>query len=136
MPVNPDTGGLDLRLLKLSPKAQEALITFADEVESQQLKGGEYETITGTASKSVEQAARLAGVLTLWRNLQAYVIEASEMQNSIELARYYLNEAKRLVEVSIVSRELQSAENLLKWISQIYGKDCFVFSDILQKGPN
>ena len=133
MPVNPDTGGLDLRLLKLSPKAQEALITFADEVESQQLKGGEYETITGTASKSVEQAARLAGVLTLWRNLQAYVIDASEMQSSIELARYYLNEAKRLVEVCIVSRELQSAKNLLKWISKYMVKTALCFQIFFKK---
>jgi hypothetical protein len=135
MPVNPDTGGLDPRLLKLSPKAREALITFADEVERQQLKGGEYEAITGTASKSAEQATRLAGVLTLWRNFQADVIDASEMQNGIELARYYLNEAKRLVEVAIVSRELQAADNLLKWISERHGKTCFVFSDVLQNGP-
>lgn len=136
MPVNSDTGGLDPRLLKLSPEAREALITFADEVEHKQLKGGEYEAITGTASKSAEQAARLAGVLTLWRNFQADVVDGSEMQNGIELAKYYLNEAKRLVEVAIVSRDLQAADNLLKWISERHGKTCFVFSDILQNGPN
>ena len=65
-------------------------MTFADEVERQQLKGGEYDAITGTASKSAEQAARLAGVLTLWRNFQTDVIDASEMQHGIELAKYYL----------------------------------------------
>jgi len=136
LPVNPDTGGLDPRLLKLSPEAREALITFADEIERQQLKGGEYEAITGTASKSAEQAARIAGALTLWRNFQADVVDGSEMQNGIELAKYYLNEAKRLVEVAIVSRDLQAADNLLKWISERHGKNCFVFSDILQNGPN
>ena len=136
MPVNPDTGGLEPRLLKLSSEAREVLITFADEVERQQLKGGEYDAITGTASKSAEQAARLAGVLTLWRNFQTDVIDASEMQHGIELAKYYLNEAKRLVEVAIVSLDLQAADNLLKWISERHGKTCFVFSDILQNGPN
>lgn len=136
MPVNPDTGGLDPRLLKLSPQAQEALITFADEVEHQQLRGGDYEAITGTASKSAEQAARLAGVLTLWRNFQAEVIDTSEMQHGIELAKYYLDEAKRLIEVAIVSRDLQAADHLLKWISARHGKTCFAFSDILQNGPN
>ena len=136
LPVNPDTGGLDPRLLKLSPVAREALITFADEVERQQLTGGTYESITGTASKSAEQAARIAGALTLWRNFQADVVDGSEMQNGIELAKYYLNEAKRLVEVAIVSRDLQAADNLLKWISERHGKNCFVFSDILQNGPN
>ena len=136
MPINPDTGGLDPKCLKLSPEAREALIIFADEVECQQLKGGEYEAITGTASKSAEQAARLAGVLTLWRNFKADVVDASEMQHGIELAKYYLNEAKRLVEVAIVSRDLQAADNLLKWISKRHGKTCFVFSDIHQNGPN
>ena len=136
MPVNPDTGGLEPRLLKLSSEAREVLITFADEVERQQLKGGEYDAITGTASKSAEQAARLAGVLTLWRNFQTDVIDASEMKHGIELAKYYLNEAKRLVEVAIVSLDLQAADNLLKWISERHGKTCFVFSDILQNGPN
>lgn len=136
MPVNPETRGLDPRLLKLSPEARGALIMFADEVEREQLKGGAYEAITGTASKSAEQAARLAAVLTLWRNFQADAIDVSEMQHGIELAKFYLNEAKRLVEVAIVSRDLQAADNLLKWISERHGKNCFVFSDILQNGPN
>ena len=136
MPVNPDTGGLEPRLLKLSSEAREVLIEFADEVERQQLKGGEYDAITGTASKSAEQAARLAGVLTLWRNFQTDVIDASEMHHGIELAKYYLNEAKRLVEVAIVSLDLQAADNLLKWISERHGNTCFLFSDILQNGPN
>jgi hypothetical protein len=58
------------------------------------------------------------------------------MQHGIELAKYYLNEAKRLVEVAIVSFDLQAADNLLKWISERHGKTCFVFSDILQNGPH
>ena len=32
MPVNPDTGGLEPRLLKLSSEAREVLIEFADEL--------------------------------------------------------------------------------------------------------
>ena len=40
-----------------------------------------------------------------------------------------------LVEVSIASRELQAADNLLKWVSINYGTDAFVFSDVLQFGP-
>ena len=32
--------------------------------------------------------------------------------------------------------KLQEADNLLKWISKNYGTDPFVFSNILQFGPN
>ena len=96
MPINLDTGWLDPRVLILSLAAKEALKALADEVEREQLKGGAYETITSTASKSAEQAARLASVLTLFRDFDALSIDASAMQHGIELARYYLDEAKRL----------------------------------------
>ena len=112
------------------------MIEFSDDVEQRQLKGNDYEAITGTASKSAEQAARIAGVLTLWQNLDAISIGLLEMEQAIKLACYYLDEAKRLVEVSIASRELQAADNLLKWVSRNYGTDAFVFSDVLQFGPN
>lgn len=58
------------------------------------------------------------------------------MNNAIQLARFYLDEARRLVEVSVASNELQAAENLLKWISQHYCIEPFLFSDILQSGPH
>ena len=134
--IHPETGGLEVKSLRLSNEAKAQLIEFSDEVERQQLKGKDYEAITGTASKSAEQAARIAGVLTLWQNLGALNIGPFEMEQAITLARYYLDEAKRLVEVSIASRELQEADNLLKWISKNYGTDAFVFSNILQFGPN
>ena len=134
--INSETGGLEVKSLCLSNEAKAALIEFSDEIERQQLKGKDYEAITGTASKSAEQAVRMAGVLTLWQNLGALNIGPFEMEQAITLARYYLDEAKRLVEVSIASRELQEADNLLKWISKNYGTDAFVFPNVLQFGPN
>ena len=77
MLINPNTGRLDTRLLKLSPDARKALITFEDDAEWEQLKGGAYEAITVIASESTEQAVKLAGVLRLWRDLNeiaAYLI--------------------------------------------------------------
>ena len=101
--ISSETGGLEVRVLNLSNEARAALIDFSDDVERRQLKGKDYEAITGTASKSAEQAARIAGVLTLWQNLDAISIDLLEMEQAITLARYYLDEAKRLVEVSIAS---------------------------------
>ena len=68
MRINSNTGRFDIRLLKLSPDAREASITFADDAEWEQLEGGACEAITVIASKSAEQAVKLSGVLTLWRN--------------------------------------------------------------------
>ena len=136
LPVDEKTNELRLRRLGLSAEAESVLITFADEVELLQSKGGDYEGITGTASKSAEQAARLAGVLTLWKDFHAVSVERIEMEQAIELARFYLNEAKRLVDIAIVSRELQMAEELRKWIIKNNKDGYLLLSDVIQSGPN
>ena len=136
LPVDEKTNELQLRRLGLSTEAESVLITFADEVELLQAKGGDYEGITGTASKSAEQAARLAGVLTLWKDFHGVSVERTEMEQAIELARFYLNEAKRLVDIAIVSRELQMAEELRKWIIKNNKDGYLLLSDIIQNGPN
>lgn len=136
MPINSETGGLEPRILTLNPEAKAALIEYADDVERKQSKGSKYEAITGTASKSAEQAARLAGVFTIFSDITASQVAADTMHNAIRLARYYLDEACRLVEVAISSSEMQTADNLLKWISQNHGVQPFLFSDVLQNGPN
>lgn len=136
MPINSETGGLEPRILTLSPEAKAALIEYADDVERKQSKGSKYEAITGTASKSAEQAARLAGVLTVFSDITASQVAAETMNSAIRLARYYLDEACRLVEVAISSTEMQTADKLLKWISQNHGVQPFLFSDVLQNGPN
>lgn len=136
MPINSETGGLEPRVLTLSPEAKAELIEYADEVERKQSKGNKYEPITGTASKSAEQAARLAGVLTVFSDITASHIDGDTMRNAISLAHYYLDEALRLVEVAVASTELKTADYLLKWISQNHGVKPFLFSDVLQNGPN
>jgi hypothetical protein len=62
------------------------LIKYADSVEAAQRPGEKYAQITGTASKSAEQAARIAGVLCLWESLSAARVEAHTMTNAIALA--------------------------------------------------
>ena len=56
--------------------------------------------VTGYASKAAEQAARIAGVLTLWRDLNAAEVAASDMANAITLAQFYLGEAARLADAA------------------------------------
>ena len=56
-------------------------------------------------SKAAEQAARIAGVLTLWRDLDAHQVQPSDMADAITLAQFYLSEASRLASASTVSAE-------------------------------
>ena len=136
MPIDAEMGGLDLRCLHLSAEARELLVRYHDSVERSQRPGGEMASLTGTASKSAEQAARIAGVLALWRDLEAAQVEAADMANAIDLARFYLLEAKRLSEVANVSAEIDRADQLRRWLLERWPEPEVLVRDVQNGGPN
>jgi hypothetical protein len=136
MPIDAETGGLLLRCLPLSAEARALLVQYHDKVERSQSYGGDMASLTGTASKSAEQAARLAGVLTLWRDLEAQEVAAADMADAIDLARFYLLEASRLAEVANVSAEIDRAEQLRRWLLERWPEPEVLVRDVVNKGPN
>jgi len=92
--------------------------------------------ITGTASKAAEQAARIAGVLTLWRDLNAPKVEADDMADAIDLAQFYLSEASRLASAATVSVETDRAEALRRWLLEIWQDPTITVRDVVRLGPN
>lgn len=136
MPIDPESGELQPRCLPLGNEAREGLVQFHDDVERSQARGGAFADITGTASKAAEQAARIAGVLTLWRDVQATQVDAAEMANAIELAGYYLQEANRLADAATVSAEIDRAERLRRWLFESWSEDDVLVRDVQNSGPN
>jgi hypothetical protein len=92
--------------------------------------------ITGTASKAAEQAARIAGVLTLWRDLEAPKVEARDMADAIYLAQFYLSEASRLASAALVSTEIDRAEALRKWLLESWPHPEIMVREVVRLGPN
>jgi hypothetical protein len=136
---------LSPRALPLSPEAKKLLFGYYLATEQAQAQGGDLEQVKSFASKSPEQAARLAGVLTLWADLGASVVSAETMANAIELAQFYLFEAKRLAEAATVTEEIDRAEELRRWIMGIWqtmavsqNRDplTLVPRDVVNFGPN
>lgn len=136
---------LDPRALSLSPDAKELLLQYYRSTEIAQAMGGEFEQVRSFASKSPEQAARIAGVLTLWEDLGASVVNAEVMSDAIQLAQFYLFEAKRLAEAALVSEETDRAERLRRWILDSWPKIAIAMNrdprtitprDALRNGPN
>lgn len=132
------------RLLPLSNGARELLFALNDKVEAGMAKGGPYEMVRGFACKTPEQAARIAGVLTLWTDLNAPCVTQETMTDAVKLAIYYLGEAKRLVDVSQVSEETDKAERLRLWLIESWpriaaqnGRDpaTVLPKDVAQFGP-
>jgi len=136
LPMDEETRELQPRLLPLSKDARDLLIQYSDTIELEQSKGGKLDQITGTASKSAEQAARIAGVITLLSDLDASEVTADTMQNAITLAQYYLNEALRLSNAAVISKQVEQAEQLRTWLLEKWSSPYIIPSKILQEGPN
>lgn len=136
LPMDPETRELEPKTLELAPEARALLVEFSDAIEKAQGLGGDLMHITGAASKAAEQAARIAGVLTLWRDLEAIRVEGRDMADAIELAQYYLAEASRLASVATISSEIDRAEALRQWLTESWEHDEIVPRDVVRYGPN
>jgi len=136
MPTGTNPQELAPTRLPLSVAARELLWRFHEKVEASQATGGDLEQVRAYASKSVEQACRIAGVLTLWADLHAPEIAPLTMAQGIQLAAFYLAEAKRLAEVGAVSVETGRAETLRKWLLDGWPHPEVTIRDIVRLGPN
>ncbi|MDM7969485.1 MAG: YfjI family protein [Paracoccaceae bacterium] len=136
MPIDEKTRELTPRVLPLSVEARNLLIAFADEVEVKQAKDGALSHITGYASKAAEQAARIAGVLALFEDLDAACVSEGDMANGIKLAAFYLSESTRLADAALVSHEIERAEQLRQWLMDTWDYPEIMVRDVVQHGPN
>lgn len=136
MPVGESPQELVPVRLPLSAPAKELLWRFHEAVERSQVSGGSMEHVRPFASKAAEQAARISGVLTLWADLNAAEVTPEAMGWGINLAQFYLSEARRLVEGGIVSQETAKAEALRKWLLESWSEPEITLRDIVRLGPN
>ena len=136
MPMDPETRELKPRILPLSEPARALLVQFSDVIELAQAPGGDLGRVTGYASKAAEQACRIAGVLTLWRDLIAPEVTPEDMASAIALAQFYLSEAARLADAATVSTEIDRAEALRKWLLTGWGEADVTTRDVVNRGPN
>lgn len=122
--------------LALVASAREMLWRFHDAVERAQAPGGPMEPVRAYASKAAEQAARIAGVLTLWADLNACEVTPQAMADGITLAQFYLGEARRLLEAGAVSAETGRAELLRQWLLESWHHPDVTVRDVVRYGPN
>ncbi|WP_457089482.1 YfjI family protein [Microvirga sp. P5_D2] len=122
--------------LEFSSQARSRWIRFSDEVESEVGPGGRLEPIRGLASKLAEHAARLAGILSLVRDVAGREISCESLEAGIELARHYAQEALRLEGASAIRPEIIRAKQLLTWLHEHWGEPLVSLPDVYQWGPS
>jgi hypothetical protein len=114
----PDTehGGLDLFDLELHPKALEIWIAGYNEIESGLKPHGEYTEVGDVASKTADNAARIAGLFHLYHNGLTGRVTEQEMQSGMIIARWYLHEALRYFTNATKPANIRDADNLERCI--------------------
>ena len=125
------------KILRLSPEAHELWVCYYNHIEKAQAKGGDYEDHTAAASKSAEQAARIAGVYALFGKNEIEEVGAHDMEMAIHVASWYLDESMRLSAQMGMTKAYINATRLLEWLKSQKEDDHepLKLSDLLQLGP-
>jgi len=95
----PNGDGYELKpkAMRLDPQARALWIAFYNAIEVEQADGKELAQARAFASKAAEQAARIAGVITLFNDPHAHEIDELAMFGAMELVKFYLSEHLRLM---------------------------------------
>lgn len=131
LPVD-DQGRLAPPLLRLSPEAFEVWREYHDQIEHELRPLGDFSAVKDFAAKSAENATRIAGCLHLFQG-QHGTINAATMQSGANLARWYLGEALRLMDLLDEPQSKADARLLDAWLEE--AGSCPAWK-VLHSGPN
>ena len=92
---------LNPRVLELSDEARAVWIYFHDAIEREQKRGKRYANLRDFAGKAPEQAARIAGILSIVEDRDANEIDGDAMFRGCEIAEWHLNETLRLITATL-----------------------------------
>ena len=114
LPFDED-GRLAPPLLQLTPAAKAAWITYHDDIERELRRGGELIDVRDVASKSADNAARLAALFHVFEHGLSD-IGAESFMGAARLAAWHLNESRRYFGEMAQAPELSDAARLDAWM--------------------
>ena len=114
VPVD-ENGALNPPLLPLTAEAKTAWVAFHDAIESELASGGELYDVRDVASKSADNAARLAALFQVFEGAGG-AIGAAAFESASRIAAWHLNEARRFFGELALPTELANAARLDSWL--------------------
>ena len=140
MEVEPPTGRSNQELkpveLPLSDEAKRLAVAANNQFETLMANGGDLAELRDRASKALENACRIAGVLTVVeRGLAARTIEVEYLKRGLVLIQWYLSEALRIRGMATAPQVVLDAESLLAWLKSRDLKE-FRSVKVLNFGPS
>lgn len=110
-----ENGALNPPLLPLTAEAKAAWVAFHDAIESELANGGELYDVRDVASKSADNAARLAALFQVFEGAGG-AIGAAAFESASRIAAWHLNEARRFFGELALPAELANAAQLDSWL--------------------
>lgn len=135
-PIDED-GALTLPMLPLTPEAKAAWVEYHNAIESELSSGGELYDVRDVASKSADNAARLAALFQMFEGAGG-AIGADAFEGASRIAAWHLNEARRFFGELALPAELADAARLDSWLIEHckQGRTHFVGKNhVRQHGP-
>ena len=110
-----DNGALTPDMLSLSPEAKRAWVEYHDTIETKLCSGGELYDVRDVASKSADNAARLAALFQVFEHGTG-AISLECFESASRITAWHLSEARRFFGVLALSPELADAARLDRWL--------------------
>ena len=133
-----EAGALTPAEVTLSPKAKLLWIKYHDGVERDLGQGGDLYDVKDVASKSADNAARLAALFAYFERGTIVPVEQDDFRRAAQIALWHLSEARRFLGEFSMPEDLMKAAHLENWlITQCRKKSATNISrrDIQQYGP-
>jgi putative DNA primase/helicase len=139
-PVRMDEAGALLPfLMTLTQEAKTAWRAYHDEVEAQLSIGGTLHDVRDVASKSADNAARLAVLFQVFENGESDAVAAECLAAACRLAAWHLNESRRFFGELALPPELSQAARLDSWLNSYCrreGVQAVPLTKLQQSGPS
>ena len=111
-----DDGTLSPALLTLAPDAKAAWVAFHDDIEGQLAGGGELCDVRDVASKSADNAVRLAALFQVFEHGMGGAIGVEAFESAALISAWHLNESRRFFGELAMPVELANAARLDTWL--------------------
>lgn len=114
VPIDED-GALTPAILTLAPEAKDAWVKFHDAIESMLASGGELHDVRDVASKTADNAARLAALFHTFAG-NVGPIDLESMESGTSIAAWHLSEARRFLGELALPTDLVNQARLEAWL--------------------
>ncbi|MFZ5594736.1 MAG: DUF3987 domain-containing protein [Pseudomonadota bacterium] len=111
-----DDGALTPAMLSLAPDAKAAWVSYHDAIESELASGGELYNVRDVASKSADNAARLAALFQQFEHGMGGAVGLDSFERASRITAWHLSEARRFFGELALPAELADAARLDSWL--------------------